>query len=80
MRGPRGWRRVNEQLWEIEDDIRLCEGADDFGPRFIELVCGVYRANDRRSEHQAAGQHRLGCPMGDEKAVPGILLKPAFPA
>lgn len=40
---------VNEALWVIEDDIRACEAARDFGPRFIELARSVYRQNDRRA-------------------------------
>ena len=31
-------RRINEQLWEIEDDIRDCERKRDFGERFVELA------------------------------------------
>jgi len=37
---------VNGRLWDIEDAIRGCEAAGDFGPRFIELARSVYRAND----------------------------------
>ena len=42
-------RRINEALWQIEDDIRACEAAKDFGPRFIELARSVYKQNDRRA-------------------------------
>jgi len=28
---------VNQQLWDIEDDIRECERQADFGTRFVEL-------------------------------------------
>jgi len=41
---------VNEALWIIEDDIRACEGAKDFGPVFIELARSVYIQNDKRAE------------------------------
>jgi hypothetical protein len=40
---------VNAQLWEIEDALRVCERAQDFGPKFITLARGVYRTNDERS-------------------------------
>lgn len=40
---------VNEALWHIEDDIRDCERAKDFGPRFVALARSVYRTNDQRS-------------------------------
>lgn len=42
-------RRVNEALWAIEDDIRACEAAHDFGPKFIELARSVYIQNDKRA-------------------------------
>jgi len=41
---------VNEALWTIEDDIRACEGAKNFGPLFIELARSVYIHNDKRAE------------------------------
>lgn len=40
---------VNEDLWVIEDDIRDCERAKDFGPRFVELARSVYVRNDERA-------------------------------
>jgi hypothetical protein len=33
----------------VEDEIRACERAQDFGARFIELARAVYRTNDRRA-------------------------------
>lgn len=40
--------RVNEKLWEIEDDIREKERAREFDDRFIELARAVYVTNDQR--------------------------------
>ena len=40
---------INESLWRIEDEIRECERAGDFGPRFIELSQSVYETNGRRA-------------------------------
>ena len=37
---------VNKKLWKIEDDIRECERANDFGPTFIDLARAVYYVND----------------------------------
>jgi hypothetical protein len=42
-------KEVNEALWEIEDDIRACEAAKDFGDRFIKLARAVYITNDKRA-------------------------------
>ncbi len=42
-------KAINEKLWDIEDHVRDCERAKDFGPRFVELARGVYFTNDERS-------------------------------
>lgn len=43
-------KEVNKKLWEIEDDIRLCEKENNFGEKFIELARSVYITNDKRFE------------------------------
>ncbi len=42
--------RVNERLWDIEDDIRGCERAGDMGETFVALARAVYIQNDRRAD------------------------------
>jgi hypothetical protein len=42
-------RRINERLWDIEDDIRHKEAQNDFGPAFIGLARSVYKTNDQRA-------------------------------
>jgi len=58
---------VNEILWVIEDDIRVCERNGDFGPRFIELARSVYRNNDRRSALKRQINELLGSRIVEEK-------------
>jgi hypothetical protein len=41
-------RRVNETLWQIEDDIREKEAAKSFDAEFVRLARAVYQNNDRR--------------------------------
>ena len=53
-------RRVNEALWDIEDEIRGCERAGDFGPKFVELARSVYFNNDNR----AAIKRKIKCCWG----------------
>ena len=43
-------KKINEQLWEIEDKIRLCEKNSDFKGKFIQLARDVYLTNDKRSK------------------------------
>ncbi len=60
-------RRINERLWEIEDDIRDCERNGDFGERFIELARAVYRTNDRRAATKRNINELLDSELVEEK-------------
>ncbi len=64
-------KAVNETLWRIEDEIRDCERAGDFGPRFIELARAVYRQNDRRSTLKRRINEILGSAIMEEKSYRG---------
>ena len=61
-------KQVNQALWDIEDDIRLCEKAKDFGPKFIELARSVYFQNDRRAAVKRQIKELLGSRIIEEKA------------
>lgn len=61
-------REVNEALWVIEDDIRACEAARDFGARFIELARSVYIQNDRRAALKKAINLACGSSIVEEKS------------
>ena len=43
-------KKINEQLWEIEDKIRLCEKNSDFKDKFIQLARYIYFKNDKRAK------------------------------
>ena len=59
---------VNEELWEIEDDIRDCERAGDFGPEFIRLARAVYVTNDKRAALKKEINLLLGSNIVEEKS------------
>jgi hypothetical protein len=63
-------REVNESLWQIEDDIRLCERNADFGPRFITLARSVYQQNDRRALLKRQINELLRSDLMEEKSYP----------
>ncbi len=42
-------KRVNEELWLIEDKIRIKEQAGEFDDEFIQLARSVYFKNDIRA-------------------------------
>ncbi len=40
---------INKTLWNIEDDIREKEKAEEFDEEFVELARSVYITNDQRA-------------------------------
>jgi tetratricopeptide (TPR) repeat protein len=61
-------RRINQKLWNIEDDIRDCEGNQDFGERFIQLAREVYHTNDVRAELKKKINRLTGSRIVEEKS------------
>ena len=61
-------KAINEDLWEIEDDIRDKERAREFDERFIELARSVYVTNDRRADAKKELNVYLGSEMVEEKS------------
>ena len=43
-------KEINNKLWGIEDDKRLCEKNSDFGDEFIKLSRDVHFLNDERAK------------------------------
>jgi hypothetical protein len=41
---------INSRLWEVEDELRLCEKNDRFDDYFLTLARSVYVLNDTRFE------------------------------
>ncbi len=42
-------KNINQKLWLIEDDKRMCEKTSDFGEKFIKLSRDVHFLNDERA-------------------------------
>ena len=42
-------KEINLNLWNIEDEKRLCEKNSDFGDKFIKLSRDVHILNDKRA-------------------------------
>lgn len=61
-------RTVNEQLWDIEDRIRLKEAAKQFDQDFIDLARSVYILNDRRAASKRRLNEALGSELIEEKS------------
>lgn len=59
---------VNKKLWKIEDDIRECERANDFGQTFVDLARAVYYTNDDRSDVKKEINVYTGSDLVEEKS------------
>jgi len=67
-RTVRELRRVNEQLWDIEDAIRGKEARREFDDEFIELARAVYITNDERAAIKRAINIKAGSGLVEEKS------------
>ncbi len=70
-------RAVNTALWDIEDAIRVCERAQDFGVTFIRLARSVYVTNDERAAIKKEINLLLGSPIVEEKSYEDYQSPPA---
>jgi hypothetical protein len=61
-------KSINEDLWEIEDNIRDKERAREFDQVFIDLARSVYVTNDRRADAKKELNLYLGSEMVEEKS------------
>ena len=61
-------RAINSRLWDIEDEIRICERRGQFERKFIELARAVYRTNDQHAAVKGRINRLLGARMVEEKS------------
>ena len=61
-------KKINEALWEIEDDIRDKERAREFDQVFIDLARSVYVTNDQRANAKKELNVYLGSEIVEEKS------------
>jgi hypothetical protein len=59
---------INEELWVIEDDLRLKELKAEFDRDFIELARSVYLTNDRRASVKREINLEVGSKLIEEKS------------
>jgi len=61
-------KKINERLWEVEDDIRDKERKKEFDQEFIELARSVYITNDDRARIKKEINIKLGSDLVEEKS------------
>lgn len=59
---------VNRGIWDVEDELRRLERANDFGPRFTKAARQVYRLNDERHRLKRALSEDYGSGIVEEKS------------
>ena len=61
-------RRINEKLWDVEDQLRDKERARTFDQEFIDLARAVYFTNDERAAVKREINRKLGSKIVEEKS------------
>jgi hypothetical protein len=61
-------RRINEKLWDVEDQIRDKERDRSFDGQFIDLARAVYVTNDERAAIKREINTKLGSKIIEEKS------------
>ena len=60
-------KEINNKLWVIEDDKRLCEKNSDFGDEFIKLSRDVHFLNDERANLKLEINNKTGSKIKEIK-------------
>ena len=63
-------RDINQQLWDIEDDLRAKEATLCFDEEFIEKARLVYKTNDKRAALKLQINQILGSNIAEQKQHP----------
>jgi hypothetical protein len=61
-------RAVNQQLWDIEDDIRDLERRQEFGDTFVKVARSVYLLNDERARLKRLINEKTNSGIIEEKS------------
>lgn len=61
-------KNVNQDLWNIEDNIRIKESKREFDDEFIQIARSVYVENDKRAAVKKAVNILLGSELVEEKS------------
>lgn len=60
--------KINLDLWQIEDEIRICEKNKSFDDNFINLARAVYQKNDARFKIKTEINELLGSDIKEQKS------------
>ena len=60
-------KKINEKLWSIEDDKRMCEKNSNFGDKFVKLSRDVHFLNDKRAKIKLEMNNHTGSSIKEIK-------------
>lgn len=63
-------QKVNQKIWDTEDNIRLCEKNKKFDETFIQLARDVYYNNDERFRVKSKINHYTNSEFNEQKILP----------
>ena len=66
-------KEVNNNLWEIEDNIRIKERDQKFNKEFIQLARSVYKENDKRASLKKEINQKYNSELVEEKLYKNLL-------
>ena len=61
-------KKINSELWDIEDKLRECERKKIFDQSFMELARSVYLTNDKRSKTKLEINKKFGSQIIEVKS------------
>ena len=67
-------KEVNNNLWEIEDNIRIKERDQKFNEEFIQLARSVYKENDKRASIKKEINEKYNSELVEEKSYNNYLI------
>ena len=67
-------KEVNNNLWEIEDNIRMKESNQKFDKEFIQLARSVYKENDKRASIKKEINQKYHSELVEEKSYNNYLI------
>ena len=65
---------VNNNLWVIEDNIRIKESNQEFDKEFIQLARSVYKENDKRASIKKEINQKYNSELVEEKSYNNYLI------
>ena len=67
-------KEINNNLWKIEDSIRIKERDKKFDKEFIELARSVYKENDKRASIKKEINQKYNSELVEEKSYNKYLI------